>query len=100
MVTLANWMLDPRSPDYDPVRGLRLERVIARQEGLSYQRQNLSTSYRNLGDMAGYRYWLRRAERLGDPEVATERRRFQTRFPYPAMKRWNRFRPYRAKLDG
>ena len=49
----------------------------------------------NAGDMGGYRHWLTRAARSGDPDAAAEARRFETRLPHAAARELGRHRPYR-----
>ena len=55
---------------------------------------NLAISHRNRGDMLNYRIALGRAAKL-DPDAATELRRFKTRFPEEAMRRFRRIAPDR-----
>jgi hypothetical protein len=99
MHSLAAMMCDPRSGAYDPVRGWALTRLLARHYPDSTSLENLATEHRNRNNMAGYRYWLTRAARIGDPEVERERRGFRTRFPYAIMRRWERYRPPRKGVD-
>jgi hypothetical protein len=52
---------------------------------------NLAITYRNRGDMTGYRLALARAARLdATGESASELRQFRTRFPEPVMRRYGR----------
>ncbi|WP_143090113.1 hypothetical protein [Sphingomonas rubra] len=43
---------------------------------------NIAMQRFNLRDLQGYRYWLRRAARNGDPEAKTQLARFETRLPH------------------
>jgi hypothetical protein len=95
MVELANRLTWPENSDCDFERGLALELRLAREVRESWVPENVATSLRNHGDMIGYRRWLARAARLGEPDVIAEKRRFETRFPYEVMKRWGRCRPLR-----
>jgi hypothetical protein len=95
MAELANRLTSPENSDYDLSKGLELERLLARAAPESWIFGNLSTTLRNHGDMVGYRKWLARAARTGDPNYIAEKGRFETRFPYPIMKRWGRYRPVR-----
>ena len=51
---------------------------------------NLAISYRNWGNRAGYRHWLRRAAAI-NPDENDELKRFRTRFPHDIMRRWHRY---------
>jgi TPR repeat protein len=51
---------------------------------------NLAISYRNWGNMAGYRYWLARAAAM-NPDEKAELKRCHTRFPHDIMRRWRRY---------
>lgn len=57
--------------------------------------QNFALTLFYLGDLAVYRYWLRRAARGGDEDAAAELRRFETRQPWPLARRIRRKRPFR-----
>ena len=57
--------------------------------------QNLALTYFYVGDLAGYRFWLRRAGQAGDEEAAQELRRFETRQPWPLARKIRRLRPFR-----
>jgi hypothetical protein len=50
----------------------------------------------NRRDLKGYRYWLRRHARFGDPDVVRELKRFELRLPHYAAAKIGRRRPYRA----
>ncbi|OYY72330.1 hypothetical protein [Sphingomonas sp. 28-63-12] len=95
MAELANRLTSPENSEYDLQRGLELERRLARAVPESWIFGNLSTTLRNHGDMAGYRRWLALAARTGDLDYIAEMGRFETRFPFPIMKRWGRYRPFR-----
>ena len=56
---------------------------------------NLAITFRNRGDMLGYRTALAHAARL-DADAASELRRFRTRFPEKVMRRFGRLAPDRA----
>jgi hypothetical protein len=56
---------------------------------------NLAITCFNMGDLQGYRHWLRRAGRGGDAEAAAEARRFETRLPHGMARLAGRGRPYR-----
>lgn len=62
--------------DAEAVRLLRKEA----RRGDATAAYNLAITYRNRGDMLGYRTALAQAAQL-DPEAALELRRFRTRFP-------------------
>jgi len=51
---------------------------------------NLAITYRNWGNMLGYRHWLSRAAAI-NPDEKDELERFRTRFPHEAMRRWHRY---------
>lgn len=57
--------------------------------------QNFALTLFYLGDLAGYRRWLRRAARCGDENAAEELGRFETRQPWPLARRIKRKRPFR-----
>lgn len=57
--------------------------------------QNLALTLFYLGDLAGYRRWLRRAAINGDEGAAKELIRFETRQPWPLAQKINRKRPFR-----
>lgn len=57
--------------------------------------QNLAMSYFNIGDLHGYRLWLRRAQMLGDNDAGLELDRFETRLPHAAARAIGRGRPWR-----
>ena len=56
---------------------------------------NLAVACFNIGDLRGYRHWLRRAGRAGDDQAAAEARRFETRLPHGVARAIGRGRPYR-----
>jgi hypothetical protein len=66
--------------------------VAAARRGDPTSAYNLAITHRNRGDMLGYRTALAQAAKL-DPDAATERRRFKTRFPEEAMRRFRRLAP-------
>jgi hypothetical protein len=57
--------------------------------------QNMAMSLFNIGDMQGYRHWLRRAARAGDCNATVEVSWFETRQPHELARRWRRLRPLR-----
>jgi hypothetical protein len=75
-------------PDADAIRLLR----AAARRGDATSAYNLAITYRNRGDLFGYRTALARAARL-DPDAALELRRFKTRFPETIMRRFRRLEP-------
>lgn len=78
---------DPNSPI-----GLMLR---AYRQGETNAAQNLALSLFYVGDLAGYRHWLRRAARRGDDDAAQELGRFELRQPWPLARKINRKRPFR-----
>lgn len=56
---------------------------------------NLAVDCFNRRDLQGYRMWLHRAARAGDPYSARELKRFETRLPHGDAKKIRRGRPYR-----
>ena len=99
MLELARWatqtgdppavggMSDPRSPAALMRRAHLLGDITAAQ--------NLALTLFHAGDLAGYRHWLRKASRAGDPDAGAELCRFELRQPYPLARRIRRQRPYR-----
>lgn len=78
---------DGRSPAALMYRAYRLgERNAA---------QNFALTLFYVGDLAGYRRWLRKAARSGDVDAMAELKRFQIRQPYPLAKPLRRIRPFR-----
>jgi len=69
-------------------QAIQLLRRAARR-GDAASAYNLAITYRNKGDMAGYRAALARGAKL-DPDAADELRRFKTRFPHEVMRRFQR----------
>jgi hypothetical protein len=63
--------------------------------GYEYASQHLAMDAFNQGDLKGYRYWLRRHARFGDPDVMRELKRFETRLPHQSAANIGRKRPYR-----
>lgn len=57
--------------------------------------QNIALSLFYVGDLAGYRRWLRRAAQSGDGDAAQELRRFEVRQPWPLARKIKRKRPFR-----
>jgi hypothetical protein len=57
--------------------------------------QNLALTLFYVGDLAGYRHWLRRAAQSGDDGAANELSRFEARQPWPLARKINRKRPFR-----
>lgn len=64
--------------------------------GYAYASQHLAMDAFNRRDLKGYRYWLRRHARFGDPDVVRELKRFELRLPHYAAAKIGRRRPYRA----
>lgn len=60
---------------------------------------NMAMSCFNLGNMQGYRHWLRRAAVAGDAEAAKKLRYFETRLWHSAARTIRRLRP-EQKRDG
>ena len=65
------------------------------RQGETNAAQNLALSLFYVGDLAGYRHWLRRAARSGDDDAAKELGRFEVRQPWPLARKINRKRPFR-----
>lgn len=57
--------------------------------------QNLALTLFYVGDLAGYRHWLRRAAQGGDDGAANELSRFEVRQPWPLARKISRKRPFR-----
>jgi hypothetical protein len=57
--------------------------------------QNFAMTLFHVGDLAGYRHWLRKAARAGDSDAGAELRRFELRQPAPLARRVGRIRPLR-----
>jgi hypothetical protein len=57
--------------------------------------QNLAMIRFDVGDLQGYRHWLRRAALSGDVDAGHELRRFETRQPSVAARAIGRGRPWR-----
>ena len=57
--------------------------------------QNLAVDCFNRHDLQGYRHWLHRAARMGNPYAAREVRRFETRLPHLNARKIGRKRPDR-----
>ncbi len=60
--------------------------------------QNMALTLFNVGDMVGYRAWMRRAARVGDTNAVAETRRFETRLPHRLARKLRRLRP--SRVDG
>ena len=65
------------------------------QQGEVNAAQNLALTLFYLGDLAGYRHWLRKAARGGDEDAAKELSRFEVRQPWPLAQKIKRKRPFR-----
>jgi hypothetical protein len=99
LLALAIWLLPdegrcqlgracvPSSPAWLMRRAYRL--------GSSTAAQNYAMTCFYIGDLAGYRRWMRRAGRLGDAEARLENARFEVRQPYPLARNIRRHRPKR-----
>lgn len=68
----------------------------AYRHGVASGAQHLAMQAFNRRDLAGYRYWLARAARLGDQDARRELRRFETRLPHALAFAIRRGRPSRA----
>ena len=92
MVTLADsFTAEGRISDRFSRAGLYYR---AHKGGYEYAAQHLAMDAFNRGDLASYRYWLRRAVRL-DPDHLRQLKRFETRLPHQAAREKGRGRPYR-----
>jgi hypothetical protein len=78
---------DPHSPAGLMYRAYRLGEINAAQ--------NFALTLFYIGDLAGYRHWMRKAAQGGDTDAAAELRRFEVRQPYPLAGRLGRVRPFR-----
>lgn len=67
----------------------------AHRGGYGYAAQHLAMDAFNRGDLASYRYWLRRAVRF-DPDYLKQLKRFETRLPHQTARERGRGRPYRS----
>lgn len=67
----------------------------AHRGGYEYAAQHLAMDAFNRGDLACYRYWLRRAVPF-DPDHLRQLRRFETRLPHQTAWEDGRGRPYRS----
>ncbi|MBK8273191.1 MAG: hypothetical protein IPK89_09625 [Sphingomonadales bacterium] len=94
MVTLAN-TFDAPGRMSDPFSKIGLC-YRADRGGYEYAAQHLAMEAFNNRDLKGYRYWLRRASRFGDPEVMRQLKRFETRLPHGVAGDIGRRRPYRS----
>jgi len=65
------------------------------RKGDTLAARNLAVDCFNRRDLQGYRHWLSRAARLGDPYAARELRRFETRLPHLDARKIGRKRPDR-----
>jgi hypothetical protein len=61
----------------------------------SFAAQNMAMSLFNIGDLWGYRTWLRRAAELGDEDAEPELESFETRLRHGAARQIGRGRPTR-----
>ena len=66
----------------------------AHRFGEPHAAQNMALTLFYIGDLKGYRIWLRKAARMGDQNAANELARFETRQPYPLARRTGRIRPF------
>lgn len=60
--------------------------------------QNLAMTHFNVGDMRGYRHWIRLAARAGDTNTAVDAKRFELRETHRLAARLRRLRP--SRRDG
>lgn len=93
MVTLADTFgMEGRVADRFSRAGLYYR---AHRGGYEYAAQHLAMDAFNRGDLASYRFWLRRAVRF-DPDNLKELKRFETRLPHQTARERGRGRPYRS----
>lgn len=93
MVTLAdNFSSEGRILDRFSRAGLYYR---AHRAGYEYAAQHLAMDAFNRGDMAFYRYWLRKASRF-DPASLGQLKRFELRLPHRSARENKRGRPYRS----
>lgn len=86
IAALSDYVSDPEA--------IRLLRGAARR-GDPLSAHNLAITHRNRGDMLNYRMSVARAARL-DPDAAAELRRFKSRFPHEATRRFRSLAPDRG----
>lgn len=67
----------------------------AYRRGVPNAAQNMAMSLFNVGDLAGYRRWIRLAARAGDVDAERDAKLFETRQPHNLARRIGRLRPYR-----
>jgi hypothetical protein len=92
MVTLADtFVVEGRIAEPFSRAGLYYR---AHRGGYEYAAQHLAMDAFNRGDLASYRYWLRRAVRF-DPDHLKQLKRFETRLPHQTAHDRGRGRPYR-----
>lgn len=66
------------------------------RRGVPNAAQNIAMSLFNVGDLSGYRHWIRRAARANETSTREEAGRFETRMPHGLARRLRRLRPFRA----
>lgn len=67
----------------------------AYRQGEPNAAQNIAMSLFNIGDMAGYRRWIRLAARRGDADAGHDAKCFALRQPHAHARRLRRLRPLR-----
>jgi hypothetical protein len=66
----------------------------AYRDGEPNAAQNMAMTLYNVGDLAGYRRWLRRAAQMGDTNAKRELKCFSVRQPHRLARRLRRLRPH------
>lgn len=103
MIELANWYSET-----NPLHGLGTAADSHSAVGLyrrAYRKgdpraaHNMAMTCFNLGDLRGYRHWLRQAAVTGDDDAAKQLRHFETRLWHGAARKIRRLRPIQ-KRDG
>jgi hypothetical protein len=67
----------------------------AYRRGVPNAAQNIAMTLFNVGDLWGYRHWIRRAARANETNAEWEAGLFETRMPHRLARRLRRLRPYR-----
>jgi TPR repeat protein len=97
MIELADWFSTDNSAKSfgtpaDPFSAAGLYRR-AHRKGDARAANNAAMSCFNRNDMTGYRRWLGRAAKAGDPSAGTQLRNFETRLWHAAARKVGRLRP-------
>ena len=92
MATLAD-TFSTAGHSADPFSRVGLYRRAERRNYI-FAAQHLAMDAFNVGDLKGYRHWLRRAARV-DPDSKSQLKRFELRMPHSAARKIGRHRPYR-----